>query len=100
MTIFILIIHKNREAFTEKPLLPKMRLRVAIGNTVNCLCRLTYMELGTAHKQICVERRSIDIAAIDEVIMGNVLQAGLGQNPARQALISPALLRCTSLYCQ
>lgn len=37
-----------------------------------------------------IERAKIDSLHVDEVIMGNVLQAGLGQNPARQALLKKA----------
>src|SRR5699024_506548 len=44
------------------------------------------------------EETKVDVDAIDEVIMGNVLQAGLGQNPARQAAIKAGLPQSTAAY--
>ncbi len=43
------------------------------------------MQLGAKVVAEAVRRAGVDPAAVDEIIMGNVLQAGLGQNPARQA---------------
>lgn len=44
-------------------------------------------ELGTVAARAALERTGVAPEAVDEVIMGNVIQAGLGQNPARQVLI-------------
>ena len=44
-------------------------------------------ELGALAVKEALRRANVDPAMVDEVIMGNVLQAGLGQNPARQAAI-------------
>ena len=38
-------------------------------------------------------RAGIDAKQVDEVIMGNVVQAGLGQNPARQAALGAGWIR-------
>jgi acetyl-CoA C-acetyltransferase len=53
---------------------------------------LTAVDLGAWVVKAAVERAGIpDPAEIDEVIMGNVVSAGLGQNPARQAVIHAGL---------
>lgn len=59
--------------------------RTAIGKFGGTLSPVPAVELGGAAIGAAVERAGIDPARVDEVIMGNVLQAGLGQNPARQA---------------
>lgn len=46
---------------------------------------------GATVIKAAIERAKIDSQHVDEVIMGNVLQAGLGQNPARQALLKSGL---------
>ncbi len=48
-------------------------------------------ELGALVIKEVLQRGGIDPAQVDEVIFGNVLQAGLGQNPARQAAIKAGL---------
>ena len=52
-------------------------------------------ELGAAAIRAAVERAGIDGASVDEVIMGNVLSAGQGQAPARQAAIGAGLALAT-----
>ena len=47
----------------------------------------TAMEIGSIAIKAAMERANISGEQVDEVYMGNVLQAGLGQNPARQAAI-------------
>lgn len=51
------------------------------------------LELGTLAIREAVKRSGIDGQLVDEVIMGNVRQAGLGQNPARQVSIKAGLLQ-------
>ncbi|MDO5055596.1 MAG: acetyl-CoA C-acetyltransferase [Pasteurella oralis] len=62
-------------------------VRTAIGNFGGTLANITAVELGSEVIKATISKSGIDTALIDEVIMGNVLQAGLGQNPARQALL-------------
>jgi len=45
------------------------------------------VDLGVFAARAAIERAGVDPAAVDEVIMGNVLQAGNGQNPARQVAL-------------
>jgi acetyl-CoA C-acetyltransferase len=66
-------------------------VRTAIGRFNGSLASLDAMDLGAAVIKEVVKRTEIKKETIDEVMMGNVLQAGLGQNPARQASIRAGL---------
>lgn len=61
--------------------------RTAIGNFNGSLATTGAIELGATVIKAALERARLDPLRVDEVIMGNVLQSGLGQNPARQALL-------------
>jgi acetyl-CoA C-acetyltransferase len=61
--------------------------RTPVGKFQGSLSDLSATQLGAIVVREAVKRASIDSASIDECIMGNVLPAGLGQNPARQAAI-------------
>lgn len=65
--------------------------RTAVGSFNGTLSGFTAPQLGSAVIKALVEESQIDINIIDEVIMGNVLTAGLGQAPARQAAIYAGL---------
>jgi acetyl-CoA C-acetyltransferase len=62
-------------------------VRTAIGKFEGSLKEIPAARLGAIVIKEAIERAKIDPSMINEVIMGNVLQAGLGQNPARQAEI-------------
>ena len=62
-------------------------VRTPIGRFLGGLAPLTAPELGAIVIREAIARAGIDPAEIGEVIMGNVLQAGVGQAPARQAAI-------------
>lgn len=66
-------------------------VRTAIGNFGGTLSSVSAVELGSTVIKAAIERAGVNKDLIDEVIMGNVLQAGLGQNPARQALLRAEL---------
>jgi acetyl-CoA C-acetyltransferase len=59
--------------------------RTAVGKFQGSLAPLSATDLGAAITRAVVSRAGIEAAQVDEIIMGNVLAAGLGQNPARQA---------------
>ena len=61
--------------------------RTPIGAMLGNLSSLTATELGAAVHKAAIEQARISANDIDEVISGCVLQAGLGQAPARQAAI-------------
>jgi acetyl-CoA C-acetyltransferase len=65
--------------------------RTAIGSFGGALSDVTATELGRIVIDGAIERAGIDRADVEEVIMGNVLQAGLGMNPARQSAIAAGI---------
>lgn len=66
-------------------------VRTAIGSFNGSLKNISATELGAAVIKEAIEQAGIKQGQVDEVIMGNVLQAGLGQNPARQSLIKAGI---------
>ncbi|RNB79335.1 acetyl-CoA C-acetyltransferase [Brevibacillus nitrificans] len=66
-------------------------VRTAIGSFQGTLSGVSATKLGGIVLEAALERAGVPKEAVDEVIMGNVLQAGLGQNPARQASIQAGL---------
>jgi acetyl-CoA C-acetyltransferase len=62
-------------------------VRTPIGGLGGALSTVSAVELGKITAQESLNRAGIPADGIDEVIFGNVLQAGLGQNPARQIAI-------------
>ncbi len=66
-------------------------VRTAIGTFNGSLAPLSAPELGAVAVSAALERAGVSKEVVDEVILGNVLQAGLGQNPARQAAIKAQL---------
>jgi len=65
--------------------------RTPIGKFMGGLSPLSAPELGARVVAESVRRAGIDPKQVDETIMGNVVQAGLGQNPARQAALKGGL---------
>jgi len=65
--------------------------RTAIGSYGGTIKDIPAVKLGAEVIKEAVKRSGISPESIDEVILGNVLQAGLGQNPARQAAIHAGL---------
>jgi acetyl-CoA C-acetyltransferase len=66
-------------------------VRTAIGTYGGGLAEVPAVKLGEICIRAALERGDLKPNQVDEVIMGNVLQAGLGQNPARQAAINAGL---------
>jgi acetyl-CoA C-acetyltransferase len=66
-------------------------VRTPTGKFLGALKDLTAAELGALVVREAVRRAGIDPAIVDECIMGNVIQAGNGQNPARQAALNGGL---------
>ena len=65
--------------------------RTAVGKFGGSLSKISAPELGGLIIKEVVARAGIDAALVGEVIMGQVLAAGAGQNPARQALMKAGL---------
>jgi acetyl-CoA C-acetyltransferase len=66
-------------------------VRTPIGKFQGALKSITATQLGSMVVRAAVERAKLSPEMVDEVIMGNVISAGLGQNPARQAALGGGL---------
>ncbi len=73
------------------PVVITSAIRTAIGSFAGTLKDVPAIELGTVVIKEALSRSKIKSDQIDEVIMGCILQAGLGQNPARQAAIKAGI---------
>ncbi|MAN58625.1 MAG: acetyl-CoA C-acyltransferase [Flavobacteriaceae bacterium] len=74
--------------------------RTPIGSFMGSLSSLTATQLGSAAIKGALEKINLDPTTVQEVIMGNVVQAGVGQAPARQAALSagiPTSVPCTTV---
>ena len=65
--------------------------RTPVGSFNGALASLPAHELGKIAIQAALERAGVEAAEVSEVIMGQVLTAGQGQNPARQASINAGI---------
>lgn len=65
--------------------------RTAIGSFQGALATVPAVDLGAAVIKQLLEQTGLDPSQVDEVILGQVLTAGAGQNPARQAAIKAGL---------
>jgi acetyl-CoA C-acetyltransferase len=99
-----------------KELVIASAVRTAIGSFGGSLKDVPAVDLGALVIKEALKRANVKPELVEEVIMGNVLQAGLGQNPARQSVIKAGLpvevsamtinkvcgsgLRAVSLACQ
>ncbi|HYN24725.1 MAG TPA: acetyl-CoA C-acetyltransferase [Pyrinomonadaceae bacterium] len=71
-------------------------VRTPVGKFQGSLKALRATDLGAIVVRESVKRAGVEPAEVDEVIMGCVIQAGLGQNPARQAALRGGLLPAVS----
>src|SRR5258708_14945715 len=74
--------------------------RTAIGAFQGALASLTAPQLGATVIKAALERAGVPPGKVEEVVMGCVLQAGVGQAPARQAALFaglPDTVPCTTL---
>ena len=65
--------------------------RTPIGKFLGGLSSLTAPELGAAAIRAAVQRSGVAVNDVEEVIMGNVVQGGVGQAPARQAMLEAGI---------
>src|ERR1700682_2042912 len=70
-------------------------VRTAVGKFQGSLSEIAATQLGAIAVREAVKRANLKPEQIDECIMGNVLPAGLGQNPARQAALFGGLSPAT-----
>ena len=75
-------------------------VRTPMGSFLGGLASISATKLGSIAIQSAIERSGVSLDKIDEVFMGNVLQAGVGQAPARQAALGAGLgenVPCTTV---
>lgn len=73
-------------------------VRTPIGKFQGAMAPVSAIQLGTIAAKAAMERAGIRPEAVEEVIMGCVLPAGLGQNPARQVLIHAGIPDTVGAY--
>lgn len=73
-------------------------VRTPVGSFGRSLCNVSAVELGVVAVKEALRRIGLPVEEVDEVILGNVLQAGLGQNPARQVSIHSGIPRETPAF--
>lgn len=66
-------------------------VRTAVGKYGGSLTGISAVDMGALVIAEAMRRAGVEPGQVDEVIMGNVLQAGLGQNPARQAAVKAGI---------
>jgi len=74
--------------------------RTPIGSFLGSLSTVPATRLGAAAIKGAIDKINLDVNVVDEVLMGNVVQAGVGQAPARQAAIYAGLssnVPCTTV---
>ena len=79
--------------------LSSRRRRTAVGSFNGAFANTPAHDLGAAVIEAVVARAGIDKAEVEETILGQVLTAGQGQNPARQAHIKAGLPKEASAWC-
>lgn len=79
----------------SRPIAILSAARTPMGGMMGSLSSVSSPELGAVAIRAAIERAGLDKATIDEVIMGSVLTAGVGQAPARQAAIAAGIDKAT-----
>ncbi|HTC94092.1 MAG TPA: acetyl-CoA C-acetyltransferase [Terriglobales bacterium] len=78
-------------AYNENDIVIISGVRTPVGKFQGSLTELSAVQLGAIAVREAVNRAHVEPNQIDECIMGNVVSAGLGQNPARQAALNGGL---------
>ena len=76
---------------STSPIVIASAARTAVGSFNGAFANIPAHDLGAAAIRAALERAGVDGADVDEVIMGQVLPAGEGQNPARQAAMKAGI---------
>ena len=83
-----------------KPVFIVSAVRTPIGSFGGMLSKFTAVQLGTMAIKGALDKSNVKAEDVDEVLMGNVVSAGLGQAPARQAALGagiPQDVPCTTV---
>jgi len=73
-------------------------VRTPIGSFGGCLKDVSAVQLGQIAAEAAMKRANVKPELIEEVIFGNVLQAGLGQNVARQVSVAAGIPECVPSF--
>ena len=76
---------------SDKDIVITSAFRTPIGSYLGSLSDHTAVQLGTEVIKKCIEHSNLKTNEVDMVYMGQVLQTGSGQNPARQSLINSGI---------
>lgn len=82
---------RGEEIMSNKEVVIVSAVRTAIGSFGGAFKDVSAPQLGSVVIKEALAKAGLSPDSVDEVIMGNVLQAGLGQNPARQAAMAAGL---------
>jgi acetyl-CoA C-acetyltransferase len=89
--IFLATNRQKNKIMNKKEVYIVSSARTPIGSFLGSLSTVSATDLGAVAIKGALEKGNVDVAKIDEVFMGNVLQAGVGQAPARQAALKAGL---------
>lgn len=98
MKILTKSIEGEEQAVVKNEVVIVSALRTPVGQFGGSLKNVSAVQLGSILIKAVLEQVGVRGDQIDEVIMGNVLQAGLGQNPARQSAILAGLPEHVSAF--
>ncbi|MTI67294.1 MAG: acetyl-CoA C-acyltransferase, partial [Firmicutes bacterium] len=73
-------------------------VRTPIGSFGGSLSKISSVDLGAIATKEAIKKAGIEKELVDEVILGNVLSAGLGQNVARQVTLKAGLPETTPAF--
>ena len=82
----------------KKEIIITSAVRTAVGTLGGSLKNISGSDLGTAVIKKSIEKSKLKNDEVDEVIMGQVLTGGVGQNPARQAALNAGLPKEKTAY--
>ena len=85
--LFYTLFHIRRMVFLMRDAVIVSACRTAIGSFNGQFADITAVDLGIAAVTEAIKRAGVPVDQIDEVIMGHVLQAGCGENTARQVAL-------------
>ena len=83
--------HKSISTIMNKKIVIVSAVRTPIGSFMGALSTVPAPHLGAAAIKGALQKINLDPKLVDEVFMGNVVQAGVGQSPARQAALFAGL---------
>ncbi len=87
----LVVVNQPRESFLSRETVILSACRTPVGRFLGALSDVPAVKLGGIAIAEAVKRAGLEPAEVDEVIVGNVLQAGQGQNPGRLALHAAGL---------